>query len=173
MIFQHTWKQVMYGVKTQTRRIKKDHERGRYGALGTINAVEHATTGRVKWAVGRDYAVQPGRGESSIMRIRITAIRLERLQEISEADAKAEGMTRSERLKFDAQQGIKSKMIVKGGGGHFLPTLSAQDCFRLLWSEIHTRVGTRWEDNPQVWVLEFELAEARTFMPLKYSMGDT
>jgi len=34
----------------------------------------------------------------------------------------------------------------------------SREDFRKIWSSIHTRHGRRWEDNPLVWVLEFELA---------------
>ena len=43
------------------------------------------------WRVGDTYAIQPGRGKKSVGRVRLTAIRLERFCDISQADAVAEG----------------------------------------------------------------------------------
>lgn len=61
------------------------------------------------------------------LRIRILAIRQERLQDISEADAKAEGVADVE-------------------------------AYRALWQAINGKTpGARWDANPTVFVLEFEL----------------
>ena len=61
------------------------------------------------------------------LRIRITAIRQERLQDITEADAKAEGVADVE-------------------------------AYRALWQAINGKTpGARWDANPTVFVLEFEL----------------
>ena len=62
---------VLTGEKTQTRR-KAD-----YGAC--------------RYTVGRDYAVQPGRGKKSVARIRITDEHRELLSLISDEDARREG----------------------------------------------------------------------------------
>lgn len=48
---------------------------------------------RLKWKVGKDYAVQPGRGKKGVGRIQIYMIRLETFASISQADAVAEGFT--------------------------------------------------------------------------------
>ena len=149
---------ILSGSKTQTRRVVKPGE-GMYKEALALTAA-----GNVKWAVGRTYAVQPGRGLSGLMwienwaedttepdgtfstvpvykpnralftdngwrefRIRITAIRQERLQDISEADAKAEGVADVE-------------------------------AYRALWQAINGKTpGARWDANPTVFVLEFEL----------------
>ena len=104
----------MDGTKTQTRRL-----------LGN--------SGPRTYRIGQEIAIQPGRGQKSIGRIRITEIRLERLQDITEADARAEiGVypTDSELLLI---------------------------AFRVLWDTIHRKRGERWQDSPLVWVLNFEL----------------
>jgi len=91
--------------------------------------------GPVKWEVGRTYAVQPGRGKKAVGRIRITKIRREKLQAIRVPDILAEGVLYSEKAR-----------------SHYVP-------FVFLWDSIYKK-PYRWEDNPEVWVREFELAEA-------------
>lgn len=160
MIFQQI-DEILSGQKTQTRRVVKPSE-GMYKASLALTAA-----GNVKWAVGKTYAVQPGRGLSGLMwienwaedttepdgtfstapvykpnralftdngwrefRIRITAIRQERLQDITEDDAKAEGV-------------------------------SSKGEYAKLWNRINKRKGTRWSDNPLVWVLAFEVVKEK------------
>lgn len=146
MIFHHTHTQVLDGTKTQSRRLVKP---GQYcekirlrGGEVIINMVATRTQdnylGRLKWEVGKTYAVQPGRTQKEAGRIRITAIRRERVQEISHNNALAEG--------------------IKLQGRHAM-WVDPRDRFARLWDSIHTKSGTRWEDNPEVWVLEFELVE--------------
>lgn len=68
MIFQHTLAQVLSGQKTQTRR-------------------------RMKSAplIGHSYSIQPNRGMKGIARMRVVAVREERVGDISEEDAIKEG----------------------------------------------------------------------------------
>lgn len=70
---------------------------------------------------------------ASRITLEITDVRVERLQEISEADAVAEGC----------------KPI--------RPGRSAVEKFRLVWERIHG--GGSWEKNPWVWVIEFKKLE--------------
>ncbi len=157
MIFQQ-WQAVLDGRKTQTRRIKKGDEwaanwRGRNVEFrGGEIAVICVGFGRAKWQVGRTYALQPGRGQPAIGRIRIVRIRRERVQDISEEDALAEGC-----------EGLWCPVE----GWHNLadnPGLTSferdpRDHYAWLWNTIYDRPGVRWADNPAVWVLEFELVE--------------
>jgi hypothetical protein len=133
MIFHKTWRQVLGGTKTQTRRLVKE---GDYGwacgdngklppDLRLMHSTVHQANHRLRWARGNTYAVQPGRGKKSVGRFRLTGIRWERLQEISGRDVMAEGCWTG-------------------------------DEFIRLWDSIH-RKGNRWADNRPVWVLEFEL----------------
>lgn len=63
---------ILAGAKTQTRRVVRPDRPCRYRP-------------------GRTYAVQPGRTRRGVARIRITAVRAERLSRITAADARAEG----------------------------------------------------------------------------------
>jgi len=110
---------------------------------------------RTKWRVGNTYAVQPGRGKCGVARIRVTGIRRERLQSISKNDALAEGIL---------QTGYDKYMHV------FCYTHSATrwvwpdpvEAYCHLWYSINKAKGTRWADDPDVWVLEFEAVTHET-----------
>ena len=143
--------------------------------------------GRLKWQFGKVYTVVPGRGRPAIyvtsnqhdqlipiesdalwaqaktdlfiadgkahpnawmqnevgqpLRIRITAIRQERLQDISEADARAEG--------------YKPGLTVID---NLVPNMPIT-WYQQLWRSINKTKGTRWEDNPLVFALTFEVAK--------------
>ncbi len=82
---------------------------------------------------------------ASRINLEITNVRVERLQEISEVDAKAEGIQEVECIApcFD------------GGGAAFGP--NAQVAFMRGWDSINgKRKGCTWADNPWVWALEFK-----------------
>lgn len=95
MQFAHTWEKVLSGEKTQTRRIHRDHYSGSF-ANGVYQAVYNTLTGYPVWEVGCTYAVQPGRGQKSVGRIRILEIREVNALHISPADVQAEGFANYE-----------------------------------------------------------------------------
>ena len=95
--------------------------------------------------IGRTYAVQPGCGKPAVGRIRIISIRQERLQEISEDDVLAEGVELQTWAWPFSWPRTDSWPRTAG--------------YAQLWNSIYTKPGTRWQDNPPVWVLEFELVE--------------
>lgn len=135
MIFQHTWQTVLDGKKTQTRRIVKPGEELVGFAPGMPRISYSVIKGNhVKWKIGRTYAVQPGRGKKAVGRIRITDIRQERLRNISHDDIEAEGIPHD---LYDYAHEHRA-------------------AFWQLWDSIYAEPGTRWGDNPVVWVLEFE-----------------
>ena len=145
MIFKQV-QEVLDGTKTQTRRLVKE---GDLGLCLTVYRPDEITwvgysNHRTRWTVLGDYAVQPGRGKKSIGRIRITKIRRERLQEIIADDCRAEGITDDD---ISAAWGPV--------GGTSIPIV-LKHSFKALWNSLY-RKPCRWEDNPDVWVLEFEL----------------
>lgn len=141
MIFQHTVEAVLNGTKTQTRRVVKENQ-DLWFDEGNYVVYEN---GRAKYRVGNTYAVQPGRCKKAVARIRITDIRQEHLQDITEEDAMAEGCK------------PRKEWINSGWSYTVTGTVSSVGVFAELWCSIHTKPGRRWADNPYVWVIEFEL----------------
>lgn len=157
MIFQHTHELVLSGDKTQTRRLVKPgdelHSWWENDRVGFRKAVQ-MDSGRIRWEVGRTYAVQPGRGQKAIARIRITDIRREPLQAITEAEAEAEGVEPFPCPTCDLIEPMHSFGCLHCGGTRKYH----KGAYIELWNHIHTAPGTTWDDNPDVFVLEFELA---------------
>ncbi len=86
--------------------------------------------------------------------LRITNIRVERLQDINEQDAKSEGVKLHDRgvhyLNYLDQKGGLTQFIFN--------CKTAYDSFRSLWKTIHGKIyePNAWDQNPYVWVIEFE-----------------
>lgn len=75
--------------------------------------------------------------------LEVIEVRCERLQNISEADADAEGVTPIKRH------------LGMGFYNH-----SSIDAYACLWNTINKKPGTRWEDNPWVFAYTFKQVEA-------------
>ncbi|HEY4137065.1 MAG TPA: hypothetical protein VGN65_01320 [Casimicrobiaceae bacterium] len=77
---------------------------------------------------------------ASRITLEITAVRVERLQDINEADAIAEGCT----------------------GAHFenaAEDYAPTDEYRKLWDSLNAKRGYGWKVNPWVWVIQFSKLE--------------
>src|ERR1035437_10103057 len=71
MIFAETYKLILAGKKTCTTRVR--HVDDSLLQNGTaIVMISPDITVRVRWKVGQTYAVQPGRGQKAVCRIRFT-----------------------------------------------------------------------------------------------------
>lgn len=81
--------------------------------------------------------------------LEVTDVRVERLQDISDEDATAEGVEA-----YADQQWKECKDIAEYGFD-----LEAGDWFELLWSEINGRDS--WDSNPWVWAITFKLIEEK------------
>jgi hypothetical protein len=90
----------------------------------------------------------------SRIQLEITGVRVERLQDISEDDAKAEGVE-SDHTEFE--------MIywVEGVTGYKLSeryAASAKEAYQRLWETING--DGSWDANPWVWVVEFKVVKS-------------
>ena len=164
MIFKQ-WKQVIgleLPLKTQTRRPVKpdeellyqtksgftwwDEDREQLATVATVYPPRIVGPDlRIKWQVGRTYAVQPGRGKKAVGRIRITKIRRERLGDISAEDIFAEGV------------GIYN---LTDGRWYPITVLEvAREEYAKLWDSIYGKGAFERMKDDDVWVLEFERVE--------------
>jgi hypothetical protein len=75
--------------------------------------------------------------------LEITDVRVQRVQEISEADAKAEGVEQAN----DGWHGTNG------------PGFNYRSSFEWLWDSLNARRGFSWADNPWVWALAFHVLE--------------
>jgi len=74
--------------------------------------------------------------------LEITGLRVERLQEITEEDAEAEG---------EGWSGV--------GDGENYDVCSAIENYAHLWDSLNAKRGYGWEKNPWVWVIEFKILQ--------------
>jgi hypothetical protein len=110
-----------------------------YRADGEIS--QHPEYGEAIWRP----SIHMPRWASRIL-LEITNVRVERVQEISDLDARAEGL--------EAQaSGCGWQVGDKFHSGHSV------DCFSKLWDSINAARGFGWDVNPWVWVIEFRRAE--------------
>lgn len=84
---------------------------------------------------------------ASRITLEVVGVRVERLQDISEADARAEGITDGGCINCGEHEPC----------GCQDPAPSARDSYCALWGEIN---GTgSWDENPWVWMVEFKRVE--------------
>lgn len=92
--------------------------------------------------------------EAARLFLRVTDVRVERVQEITDADAVREGVARG--------LGFNNVECLAGGcyNGDFDQSCALCDVpvegFRQLWNARNTKRGYGWDSNPWVWVIEFE-----------------
>jgi hypothetical protein len=85
--------------------------------------------------------------KASRIQLAITAIRVERLQNISEADAVAEGCK--------AMPGCKWHTFAEADAGIPMHDHTAKDAYMALWETINGEGS--WDANPWVWVVDFKV----------------
>ena len=150
-------KQLNKGVKSQTRRLMKPQphyiENLKMWSFQGWN-IEHEEAQR---RIIEQYSKYGQIGEiliveGSTILLRITNIRIERIQDISVRDAMSEGLHNE----FDGTKYWYSpsdrKDIVLEYGDH---TMTPRPCvaFKALWNSIYKN----WNDNPWAWAYDFEI----------------
>lgn len=89
--------------------------------------------------------------EAARIFLRVTNVRVERLQEITEEDATAEGISWLDEACY-SNNGWAPTLYDPDSGGS--PVF--RDGFTALWDSINAKRGYGWGTNPWVWVIEFE-----------------
>lgn len=83
---------------------------------------------------------------ASRITLEITGIRVERVQDISEDDARAEGVA-------------PAWLDVRGDRVNANSSPTFRQGFARTWNEIYAQRGLGWDANPWVWVVEFKRAD--------------
>jgi len=152
---------ILEGRKTMTRRIVKPPKWSDAEHAGVDYPCPYGCAGdrlwvRETWLPGGNIsylATSPGDGSvkfhwkpsihmprrASRITLEVTGVLVERVQEISEADAKAEGCEATN-CGMDGAEG---------------PGFSYRQTFRSLWDSINAKRGYGWDVNPHVWVVAF------------------
>lgn len=178
---------ILAGRKVQTRRVVKDrllqdnHDKEIEEFLKLTAICPYGQPGDVLWvretwqpSASGAYVhfkadcidTDPGKGwkpsihmpkDACRLFLRITNVRVERLQSISEQDAVAEGIKPMQ--SFDSGAGVSERQLYENyllqGYTEVLP----KDSFCSLWASINGEQS--WRYNPWVWVIEFERMEGR------------
>jgi hypothetical protein len=101
--------------------------------MGTPLATEHWNWDLVKWKPSIHMPKWACR-----LRLEVTEVRVERVQDITWDDAIAEGVTEDECRPYRINQ---------------------VEWFEQLWDSINAKRGYSWDSDPWVWVIEFEVVE--------------
>lgn len=96
----------------------------------------------------------------TVPRLEVTGVRVERLQEISEDDARAEGIRRVTKDGDLCKYCVFDEGDMSSTAWADMPR-TAIEAFRQLWDSINARRGLGWEANLWVWVIEFRPLGAR------------
>ena len=90
--------------------------------------------------------------EAARIFLRVTGVRVERLQDISSEDALAEGVIEWICSKYNS--GSYADNAMRGAA-----CAKPERAFALLWDSLNAKRGYPWKSNPWVWVIEFERTE--------------
>ena len=83
---------------------------------------------------------------ASRITLEVTDVRVQRIQDISEADAKAEGVEPDSRYIDHYKSYLDSKSHYPSARGSFIS----------LWNSINAAKGFGWAENPWVWAISFK-----------------
>jgi hypothetical protein len=138
-------------------RIEYRADMSSWGIADTFNPVTGEAENDAKMFPGTVPPYKPGKWNPSIFMERwmsrikgtISAVRAQRVQDISEADAKAEGIERH------GQNWCNYGRPIYHASNEQL--VLARDSYRSLWDSINTDAGDRWQDNPPIWAYTLEV----------------
>lgn len=88
---------------------------------------------------------------ASRLTLTVTEVRVQRLQEISEADAVAEGVI----FNADQPDDGRQRHCIPMGGGEVIGGWTARDCYADLWKTLHG--PSSWDANPWVVAVSFDV----------------
>lgn len=88
--------------------------------------------------------------------LEVTDVRVQRLQDISEADILAEGAPLCDQHRDHTQDGSNPHMCVTNEGEPWA-TQSPRAWYHRLWDTIRTAKGERWDDNPWIVAVTFKV----------------
>jgi len=128
-----------YGVPGDTLWVKESIQRDEALGQASSFAADCTPTKATEWAWKRK--ALPGMFMPKVLSritLEVTGVRVERVQDISEADAVAEGVHAVEVPTCVVQNGY---------------TIPARAAYETLWCDING--AQSWADNPWVWVVEF------------------
>ncbi len=140
-----------YGVPGDRLWVKETHiAYEQYHVYYFADSLDHSRD--KEYGVTWTSPVRMPRWASRIM-LEIISIRVERLQDISEEDALAEGIRRISHG-MDGDYFHFSQIEADPKNWCF-----PDDAFRELWDSVNAKLGYRWDANPWVWVIEFKREE--------------
>lgn len=136
------------GLKRETRRPLRDRMSGLYldGAYKRIDR-----KGRKVWQVGELIMIKRSRTGKGIGKVECVGLNIENIQDIDDAAAIREGMTRVDTGSLDL---IDNSGWWNNGDGvlHSTP----REAFRALWDRLYPSGPFSWVTNPRVVVIKFE-----------------
>ncbi|HKT11009.1 MAG TPA: hypothetical protein VJW77_04210 [Terriglobia bacterium] len=88
---------------------------------------------------------------ASRITLEIVSVRVERVREINESDARAEGFEKE----------FRTVVMRPDGGPNYHIPLSHRGGFVNGWERRNAKRGYGWDSNPWVWVIEFKRLEAK------------
>ena len=116
--------------------------------IATDDAPSETSKGKPYWWNKRASTTMPR--WASRLTLEVVAVRVERVQEISMADAKAEGL---ESAGKNSWWGGRKRGTCK------IMRANARMAFVDLWDSINANCGYGWDTNPWVWVVDFKRIE--------------
>lgn len=98
---------------------------------------------------------------ASRLTLRITEVRVERVQEISREDAIAEGVDWEACPTHQTDASFRTQREADRVGlcAHYYAEIDYVGGFQRLWDAINAKRGYPWEANPWVWVIKFEVIQ--------------